>query len=182
MSAVDDICHLFATKGHAAYIGEPVSQLEHALQSAYYAEQSGADDALVVAALLHDFGHLVHKLPEDCADHGIDDRHEALGQAWLKRYFGPDVTEPIRLHVAAKRYLCATDPEYLGQLSPASVQSLALQGGPFTPQEVADFEAHPHYRAAVELRRWDDLAKVPDMKVPSLDHYRPHMQRALVLV
>ncbi len=177
MNVVDEICDLFATKGHAAYIGEPVSQLEHALQSAYHAEKSGASDALIVAALLHDMGHLVHKLPEDCADHGIDDRHEALGQAWLRRYFPAEVTEPVRLHVAAKRYLCATDADYLDQLSPASVQSLELQGGPFAKEEAAEFEANPHYQAAVELRRWDDLAKVPNMEVPALEHYRDKLAR-----
>jgi phosphonate degradation associated HDIG domain protein len=177
VNVVDEICELFATKGHASYIGEPVSQLEHALQSAYHAEQSGASDALVVAALLHDFGHLIHKLPEDCADHGIDDRHEALGQAWLRRYFSPEVTEPVRLHVAAKRYLCATDASYLGELSPASVQSLALQGGSFSADEINEFESNPHFQAAVELRRWDDLAKVPGMEVPGMEHYRARLER-----
>jgi phosphonate degradation associated HDIG domain protein len=179
MNVVDEICELFATKGHAAYIGEPVSQLEHALQAAHHAEQAGASDALVVAALLHDLGHLVHKLPEDCADHGIDDRHEALGQAWLKRHFGPEVTEPVRLHVAAKRYLCATDAAYRGQLSPASQQSLALQGGPMAAEEARQFESQPHYRDAVALRRWDDLAKVPGLAVPGMDHYRPRLTRVL---
>ena len=179
MNVVDEIRELFATRGHEAYVGEPVSQLEHALQAAYHAEQSGASDALVVAALLHDVGHLIHKLPEDAADHGIDTRHEKLGQAWLARYFNSDVTEPIRLHVAAKRYLCATDPDYLQQLSPASIQSLQLQGGPFTPAEIDEFQRNPWYRDAVELRRWDDLAKVPGMKVPLLDHYRARMARVL---
>ncbi len=179
MNVVDEICELFATKGHAAYIGEPVSQLEHALQSAHHAEQSGASDELIVAALLHDIGHLVHKLPDDCADQGIDDRHEALGQAWLKKHFGPAVTEPIRLHVAAKRYLCATDADYHDQLSPASRQSLALQGGPFGNDETRDFESNPHFKDAVALRRWDDLAKVPELDVPPLDHYRPTLERAL---
>lgn len=179
MTIVDEVCELFATKGHAAYVGEPVSQLEHALQSAYHAEREGASDALVVAALLHDIGHLVHKLPEDAADHGIDTRHEHLGQAWLRRYCGPEVTEPIRLHVPAKRYLCATDPEYQAQLSEASVQSLTLQGGPFSAQEIADFERNPHFQQAVALRRWDDLAKVQDMEVPGLEHYRPRLERVL---
>jgi phosphonate degradation associated HDIG domain protein len=179
MNIVDEVCELFATKGHAAYVGEPVSQLEHALQSAYHAQQEQAGDALVVAALLHDIGHLVHKLPEDAADHGIDTRHEQMGHAWLKRYCGPEVTEPIRLHVPAKRYLCATDPAYQAQLSPASIQSLALQGGPFTAAEVAEFESNPHFRAAVALRRWDDLAKIPDMEVPTLDSYRPQLARVL---
>jgi len=177
MNVVDEILELFATKGHAAYVGEPVSQLEHALQAAYHAEQAGGDDALVSAALLHDIGHLVHKLPEDAADHGIDTRHEHLGGAWLARYFGPEVTEPIRLHVPAKRYLCATDPQYVSTLSPASVQSLGLQGGPFTSEEVRRFEAHPHFRAAVELRRYDDLAKVPNLDVPPLEHYRQRLDR-----
>jgi phosphonate degradation associated HDIG domain protein len=179
MKIVDEICELFATKGHAAYVGEPVSQLEHALQAAHYAHEEQASDALVVAALLHDIGHLVHKLPEDAADHGIDTRHEHMGHAWLKRYCGPEVTEPIRLHVPAKRYLCATDAEYQAQLSPASIQSLALQGGPFTPAEVAEFERNPHFRAAVALRRWDDLAKIPNLDVPTLDAYRPQLARVL---
>lgn len=179
MSIVDDVCELFATKGHAAYVGEPVSQLEHALQSAYHAELENASDALVVAALLHDIGHLVHKLPEDAADHGIDTRHEQMGHAWLKRYCGPEVTEPIRLHVPAKRYLCATDANYQAQLSSASVQSLALQGGPSSSAEVAEFERNPHHRAAIALRRWDDLAKIPGLEVPPLEYYRPRLQRVL---
>lgn len=177
MNVVDRIIELFATKGHDAYVGEPVSQLEHALQSAHHAESLGASDALVVAALLHDIGHLMHKLPEDAADHGVDTRHEHLGQAWLARYFGAEVTEPIALHVPAKRYLCATDAQYQSQLSPASVQSLALQGGPLGDDEVRAFEQHPFYREAVTLRRCDDLAKVPNLAVPPLDHYRERMNR-----
>ncbi len=176
MIIVDEVCELFATKGHAAYVGEPVSQLEHALQAAYHAEQSSAGDALVVAALLHDIGHLLHKLPEDAADQGIDTRHEQIGHAWLKRYCDEEVTEPIRLHVPAKRYLCATDAEYLGRLSPASTQSLRLQGGSFSQAEIDEFESNPHFRQAVELRRWDDLAKVPGMDVPPLDHYRARLR------
>lgn len=179
MKIVDEVCQLFATKGHAAYVGEPVSQLEHALQSAYHAQQEQASDALVVAALLHDIGHLVHKLPEDAADHGIDTRHEQMGHAWLRRYCGPEVTEPIRLHVPAKRYLCATDPAYQAHLSPASIQSFALQGGLFSAAEIAEFESNPHFRAAVALRRWDDLAKIPAMEVPTLDSYRPQLARVL---
>jgi phosphonate degradation associated HDIG domain protein len=175
MSVVDEILELFASKGHAAYVGEPVSQLEHALQTAHHAEQADASDELIVASLLHDIGHLIHKLPEDAADHGLDTRHEMMGQAWLARYFERGVTEPIRLHVPAKRYLCATDPAYLAQLSPASLQSLALQGGPFGPQELEEFQRNPFFRNAVALRRWDDLAKVPDMPVARLEHYRPRL-------
>jgi [1-hydroxy-2-(trimethylamino)ethyl]phosphonate dioxygenase len=175
MSVVNQILELFATKGHEAYVGEPVSQREHALQAAHHAEQASASDELIVAALLHDIGHLLHKLPEDAADHGLDTRHEMIGQAWLARHFGPGVTEPIRLHVPAKRYLCATDPEYRARLSAASLQSLALQGGPFGQEELEEFQKNPFFRDAIALRRWDDLAKVPGMRVAELEHYRPRL-------
>ena len=179
MDVVNQIAELFERQGTAAYFGEPVSQAEHALQSAHLAEREGADDALVVAALLHDVGHLLHGLGEDVADHGVDGRHEDVGHAWLTRWFGPAVAEPVRLHVAAKRYLCATDPDYLGRLSPASVRSLELQCGPFTPAELAAFEHNPHHTAAVRLRRWDDAAKVPGLSVPPLDSYRPRLAKLL---
>lgn len=172
MQIGDRIIGIFEAKGSAAYFGEPVSQLEHALQAAYHAQSEGAAAWLVVAALLHDIGHLLHDMPEHVADRGIDARHEGLGHAWLGQYFGPEVTAPVRMHVDAKRYLCATDPEYLSQLSPASVQSLQLQGGPFTYAEAQAFEREPFARQAVRLRRWDDLAKVPGMLVPELEHYR----------
>ncbi|HXJ94671.1 MAG TPA: HD domain-containing protein [Terriglobia bacterium] len=179
MSMIDEILKLFATRGDEAYFGEPVSQKEHALQAAYQAEQEGAPASLVVAALLHDVGHLVHQLPEDIADQGLDGRHESAGEAWLARHFPPEVTEPVKLHVAAKRYLCKTDSEYLAQLSPASVQSLALQGGPFSDAEVREFEQHRYFREAVRLRRWDDRAKIPGLNVPGLEHYRPALEESL---
>ena len=179
MTTVDYIVHLFETKGHAAYLGEPVSQKEHALQTAHHAATIGAPPAVVVAALLHDIGHLVCGLADDIAGQGIDGRHEDAGEAWLGRYFGPSITEPVKLHVAAKRYLCAVDPDYLRQLSPASVRSLQLQGGPFGPDEVAQFEKQPHFRAAVQLRRCDDQAKTPGLAVPGLGHYRAALEEAL---
>lgn len=166
------IIEIFEARGGAAYFGEPVSQLEHALQAAYHAEQADAPAWLVVAALLHDIGHLLHDMPEHVAELGIDARHEDIGHAWLAEYFGPEVTAPVRMHVEAKRYLCATDPEYLSLLSPASVQSLQLQGGAFTEAEARAFEQRPFAREAVRLRRWDDLAKAPGMRVPGLEHYR----------
>jgi phosphonate degradation associated HDIG domain protein len=171
MSLSDEILRLFETRGCAEYHGEAVSQAEHALQAAHLAEAENAPDALVVAALLHDVGHLISGHEEDAADQGIDDRHEFAGAAWLSHHFGPDVVEPIRLHVAAKRYLCAAEPDYFSGLSPASRLSLELQGGPFQRDELAAFEANPHHRAAVRLRRWDDTAKVPGLAVPGLEHY-----------
>jgi len=179
MIVFDQIAELFAKRGDTAYFGEPVSQKEHALQAAYLAVREGAPESLVVAALLHDVGHLVHGLPEDIADHGVDARHEAAGEAWLARYFGPEVTEPVRLHVDAKRYLCRVDPEYLSQLSTASVQSLTLQGGPFSEAEARQFEAHRHFSEAVRLRRWDDQAKIPGLAVPDLEHYRDAVQKTV---
>jgi len=119
-------------------------------------------------------------MPEHVADMGIDARHEDLGHAWLAQHFGPEVTAPVRMHVDAKRYLCATDPEYLSLLSPASMQSLQLQGGPFTEAEACAFEQRPFAREAVRLRRWDDLAKVPGMRVPGLEHYRAMIEGALL--
>ncbi len=178
MQISDRIIEIFEAKGGAAYFGEPVSQLEHALQTAYRAACDDAPDWLVVAALLHDIGHLLHDLPEHIADLGVDARHEDIGHAWLAQRFGPEVTAPVRLHVDAKRYLCATNPEYLSLLSPASVESLQLQGGPFTATEAHAFEQRPFAREAMQLRRWDDLAKVPGMKVPGLGQYRAMIEAA----
>jgi gamma-butyrobetaine dioxygenase len=172
MDVVETVFRLFAIGGEVAYFGEAVSQTAHALQSAHLAERAGADDALVVAALLHDVGHLLHGLPEDVAERGIDGRHEQGGADWLARYFGPAVSEPVRRHVAAKRYLCAVEPAYLAGLSPASRRSLDLQGGPFDAEAVGAFEGELFFRDAVRLRRWDDQAKVVGLAVPGLDHYR----------
>src|SRR5215475_8253714 len=172
MNTVDEIFQLLEERGQGSYFGEPVSQLEHALQCAHLASKEGADKELVAAALLHDVGHLLHAEGEDVADRGGDTEHEHLGEAWLSAHFEPAVTHPVALHVAAKRYLCATDSEYFGKLSPASVQSLELQGGPMTADEVADFESSEFAEDAVRLRHWDDLAKEQGLAVPPLAHYR----------
>jgi phosphonate degradation associated HDIG domain protein len=157
-----------------------ITQKQHALQAAALAEHDGQDDALVVAALLHDIGHLVHDLGENPAADGVDDRHEEAGDAWLRRHFGPAVTEPVRLHVAAKRYLCATEPDYVAKLAPDSVRSLALQGGPMSTDEVAAFRALPHHEAAVILRRYDEQAKVKDLPTPPVAHFLPRVARVLL--
>jgi phosphonate degradation associated HDIG domain protein len=176
MQIVDELMELLEIRGLAAYHGEAVSQKEHALQTAALAERAGVSDALIVAALLHDVGHLVQGPDEHIADRDLDGRHEAAGEAWLANGFGSAVTQPIRLHVAAKRYLCAVDPDYTERLSNASRQSLKLQGGPMSPEEVQSFEQQPFHRDAVRLRCWDDEAKVPGLVVPDLEHYRPRLE------
>lgn len=170
---LERIEHLFSLHGATSYEGnrrESVSALNHALQCAQFAEQARAAAPLVVAALLHDVGHFVAIDDVGEAD-DIDDVHELRGAAVLVRDFPPAVIEPVRLHVAAKRYLIATEPQYLRGLSPASVHSLAQQGGPFSAAEIARFESLPFAEDAVRLRRWDDLAKRPDWKTPSLAYY-----------
>ncbi|HLM98676.1 MAG TPA: HD domain-containing protein [Bryobacteraceae bacterium] len=180
MDCVDEIFALFGRQGKAAYFGEAVSQEEHALQAAHFAAQEGAPEALVVAALLHDIGHLIDAR-EDAADRGIDARHEDAGCDWLARHYPPAVTEPVRLHVAAKRFLCSADPEYLRGLSAASVKSLQLQGGAFTQEEAAEFRRLPFGKDAVRLRHWDDAGKVVGLAVPGLAAYRDALVRQLKL-
>lgn len=183
LETADPVAHVlecFRLRGHSEYGKEAVTQLEHGLQAAYAAEQLGYSPQLVAACLMHDVGHLLHDLPEDAPDQNIDDEHEQLGAAWLTEYFLPEVVEPIRLHVAAKRYLCAVDSEYYATLSPPSVQSLALQGGPMTQAQAAHFESHPHFKAAIQLRRLDDQAKIPNLKTPSLEHYAEHLTKSLI--
>jgi phosphonate degradation associated HDIG domain protein len=177
---VETIIQLFKERGDAAYHGEPVSQTEHALQAAWAAEKAGASSALITAALLHDLGHLLHDLGENCAQEGVDDAHEVRAARALRDWFGPEVTEPIRLHVAAKRFLCASEPGYFERLSEASVLSLKLQGGPFSPEQLRDFQRNPHAEAAVALRRWDEEAKIEGLRTPDLEHFRPYMEAALV--
>jgi phosphonate degradation associated HDIG domain protein len=176
---VDRLLDLIATKGVRQYGEERVLQYEHAMQCALLAEREGTPAALVAAALLHDVGHLLHDVGERPALRGIDDRHEELGAEYLRDAFGDAVSEPVRLHVAAKRYLCATDPSYFGLLSAASVRSLELQGGPFTPAEAAAFRSLPFADEAIRVREWDEAAKLPGHETPPLEHYRPTLIEAL---
>ena len=186
MTAVEVIGELFAGPGARDYLGEPVTIGEHMLQAGALAEAAGAAGALVAAALLHDIGHLRGEPGAGTARGvrggdaigdsivpraGTDTGHGESGARWLSQWFGEAVTEPVRLHVAAKRYLCAVEPGYLGLLSAESVRSLRRQGGPMTAAEAAAFDALPHARDAVAVRCWDEAAKDPAVTPPELSHF-----------
>lgn len=174
---VDYLLEIFDRRGPESYLGEPVSMADHMEQSAACALEDGADDALVAAALLHDIGHFIGEFPLDALENGIDNFHEDSGGDILARFFPPEVSEPVRLHVAAKRYLCAVDPSYYDKLSPASINSLNLQGGPMSTDEVSNFEASPHHLAAVKLRHYDDDGKIAGRTIHKIQHYRPILEK-----
>ena len=175
---INHIFSLYRDHGDLEY-GERVTITEHCLQCAVFAERAGADQTMIATAFLHDIGHFVHGLDEDIAERGIDGCHEEAGAAALQQWFGAEVCEPVRLHVPAKRYLCTTDPDYFDTLSPASVLSLQVQGGPFSDSECSAFEQNPHYQRAIELRRFDELGKEPDMQTPDFEYYRPMLERLI---
>lgn len=170
---VDELAELFAGEGAGAYLGEEVTMAQHMLQAAARAEEAGAPDALVAAALLHDLGHFHGPVSGAELMEGTDNRHSHTGADRLAEWFGPEVTEPIRLHVAAKRYLCAVEPGYFGRLSQASVYTLEVQGGPMSPDEVSAYEANPYAADGVAVRRWDDEGKDPEAPTPDFGHFRP---------
>ncbi len=165
------IAALFASEGADDYLGEAVSQAAHMLQAAALAERAGAPAPLLAAALLHDVGHFAGAVTGRDLMRGTDNRHGERGAAWLGQWFGPQITEPVRLHVDAKRYLCAVEPDYLDRLSPASVYTLGVQGGPMEADERALFESGPYATDACQVRRWDDEAKDPAVTAPRLEHY-----------
>lgn len=172
---LQDIERLFEARGGEQYSGESVTQLQHALQTAALGEVEGASDALVTAALLHDLGHLLHDLGETPSMRGVDDVHQYRALPFLRGLFDDDVLNAIKLHVDAKRYLCATLASYLSDLSADSKRSLLLQGGIFSADEAAAFIIQPGAQDAVRLRLWDDLAKDADRVTPPLSHF---IQRA----
>lgn len=174
-----DALDIYQTQGQRPYT-EVVSQLEHALQCAWLAERESGDGDLVTAAFFHDIGHMMQKHGQGAADRGIDDKHEDIARGWATRSFNDRVAQAMGLHVEAKRYLCAIRPEYFNTLSPASVKSLELQGGPMTADEVAEFEAIPHHMDAVKIREWDDRAKVANLETPGIEHFRPYLEASLV--
>lgn len=168
MNIIAEITHLLGEHGATRY-GENVSQLEHALQTAQLAADDKQSDTLIAACLLHDIGHLHYA--EGLASRGIDGEHEHIGADWLRPYFSEAVTEPIRWHVAAKRYLCNKEDGYWDTLSLASKRSLQLQGGPYTDEEASEFENKAFYQDAVQLRRYDDFGKIEDMQTQPLNSY-----------
>ena len=177
---IDFILDLFARRGAEEYMGEPVSMAQHMEQTAACAVADGAADDLVIAALLHDIGHFVGDFPIDALENGIDNLHEEAGARFLEAYYPSSVTEPVRLHVAAKKYLCAVDPQYFSRLSAASVQSLQVQGGPMTPAEVEVFESNPYHQSAVRVRGYDDDGKVAGLDIKTVASYRDRLELLLL--
>jgi len=177
---VDFIIDLFARRGAEEYMGEPVSMAQHMEQSAACAEADGAPEELIIAALLHDIGHFVGDFPIDALENGVDNLHQDAGANLLKSFYPPSVTEPIRLHVAAKKYLCAVDQSYFDRLSSASVQSLQIQGGPMNEQEIADFESSPYHQTAVKIRHYDDDGKVEGLNIRTVEQYRDSLEALLL--
>ena len=152
---------------------------EHMLQTARNAERAGESDETITAALLHDIGHYTGEFPENYIDLGVNNRHETMGSAILENFFPPEVTEPVRWHVEAKRYLCATEHDYFAGLSDASVKTLELQGGPYDETQCLEFEKNPYLQTILNVRRYDDGGKVPGVKTPDLEHYLDIAQKVL---
>lgn len=179
MDTIQKIFDIFTEQGGNAYIGEPVTQLEHAIQTALAAQRHGARPELVTAALLHDIGHFLHHYEADCADFHIDSQHEQVGEQFLRAYFKAEVAELVKHHVNAKRYLCATKDNYLKNLTDASYKSLQLQGGPMQNDEIKSFEAHPLFADILLLRFWDEGAKIQNKLLPPITAFFSELQASL---
>lgn len=173
------LADIFERRGGEEYLGEPVTMAEHMLQGAHLAEQQGEPEIIIVATLLHDIGHFTSEFGTFSMDDTHDKHHEEAGAAVLERFFPSLVIDCVRYHVAAKRYICATDPDYFQQLSAASIHSLKLQGGPMSPEEVRAFERNPNVSEIVRVRHLDDAGKISDMKTPDFAHYAPMVQRVV---
>ncbi|RWL46558.1 MAG: HD domain-containing protein [Mesorhizobium sp.] len=176
---VEFIADIFERRGAESYLGEPVTMSEHMLQGAWLAEQDGAPEELVAAALLHDIGHYTSEFGTYSPDDVEDKHHDEAGGEVLAPFFPPVIVECVRLHVSAKRYLCATDPTYFSKLSPASVHTLSLQGGPMSAEEVAEFRSNPFHDEAVRVRIWDEGGKIANMKTRAFRDYVPLLERVV---
>ena len=173
------LADIFERRGGEEYLGEPVTMAQHMLQGATLAERSGAPEVVIVAALLHDIGHFTSEFGTYHPDDTYDRHHEEAGAEVLADYFPTLVTDCVRYHVAAKRYLCATRPTYFNRLSAASVHTLSLQGGPMTPTEVAEFEQNPNLEQIIQVRYLDEAGKDPDLLTPEFAHFAPMVQRVV---
>lgn len=173
------LADIFARRGGEEYLGEPVTMAEHMLQGATFAEAAGMDEEIIVAALLHDIGHFTSEFGTYSPDDTEDRHHEDSGAAVLAPFFPSLVTDCVKYHVAAKRYLCATKPAYFDRLSAASVHTLELQGGPMNAAEVAAFEANPNLKRIISVRYLDEKGKEPEMQTPGFDHFAPMVQRVV---
>ncbi len=177
---LDFLQELFDTDENSDPGGDRLPLSAHMLQTAARAAESNADDALVAASLLHDIGHWLIRKSDRRQDTDHDLVHETVGAEFLQPYFDSRVTRPISLHVAAKRYLCAREPQYFARLSAGSARSLETQGGAMSPDEAARFESVADFQAAVSLRRWDEYGKIPGLEVPEFGHYGPLLKRLLL--
>ncbi|WP_170391248.1 (R)-1-hydroxy-2-trimethylaminoethylphosphonate oxygenase [Ruegeria arenilitoris] len=171
------IADIFDRRGGEEYLGEPVTMAQHMLQGATIAEQNGMPEEIIVGALLHDIGHFTSEFGTYHPDDTVDRHHEDAGAEVLERFFPSVITDCCRYHVAAKRYLCATRPEYFNRLSAASIHTLDLQGGPMSAEEVAAFEANPNLKEIIQVRYLDEAGKRPDMDTHGFDHFAPMVQR-----
>lgn len=168
---------IFDRRGDEEYLGEPVTMAEHMLQGATIAETNGQDEIIIVSALLHDIGHFTSEFGTFTMEDTEDRHHEEAGARVLEEFFPSVVTDCVRFHVAAKRYLCATKPEYFNRLSEASIHSLNLQGGPMSAEEVAEFEKNPNLKEIIAVRYLDEAGKRADMATPDFWHFAPMVQR-----
>ncbi len=178
-NVVDFIADIFARRGAEEYLGEDVTISEHMFQTAELAEEAGASEEIIAAALLHDIGHFTNEFPDNAAELGIDSHHDRAGAAILAPFFPKIVTDCVRHHVSAKRYLCTAEPAYFAKLSDASVLSLKLQGGPMSEEAAKRFAANSDIDAIVQVRKWDDEGKVPGKQTPDFSHYAPMLQRVV---
>ena len=173
---IEEILGAYETGGDLDY-GENISMREHMLQTACLAERGGGKERIIVAALLHDYGHLVCNHPNNIFSEGCDNFHETAGARALENWFDEDIVGAVRLHVDAKRYLCATNPKYMARLSDASITTLGVQGGPMNSEEMVGFREQVGYKMALTIRVYDDLGKEPKMLRPELEYYVPMLRR-----
>ncbi len=176
---VQFLAHIFEKCGEKEYLGEPVTMAQHMLQGATLAEKKGFSESVIVAALLHDIGHFTSDVGTFSMTDQSDKYHEDAGAKILENFFPSIVTDCVKYHVAAKRYLCATSPDYLNKLSKASIHSLKLQGGPMSQEEIQEFQKNPNLDQIIKVRYLDDAGKNPSMKTPDFEYFAPMIKRLI---